>query len=79
MTEMPVPKLPSGKLGAYAAVVGIGIIVAMYGVFLWASWQDYKRETQSRRSVIDEILDRLNDLSPSGGDHVHVADGNDSD
>lgn len=53
----PVPKLP--KLTPIVAMAAIGILVASYLIFLYATWNQYQNDRLTRDAKIDALLDRL--------------------
>jgi TRAP-type C4-dicarboxylate transport system permease small subunit len=49
----------TGSLPAWLALAAICFMAACYALFLWASWQQYLKESTSRESKVNELLDRL--------------------
>jgi TRAP-type C4-dicarboxylate transport system permease small subunit len=46
-------------LPAIVAMAAILFMAAAYALFLWASWQQYQKDSENRTSKIDELLERL--------------------
>lgn len=46
-------------LPAWIAMGAICMMAACYALFLWASWQQYLKESTGREGRINELLDRL--------------------
>jgi hypothetical protein len=41
------------------AMCAILFMAGCYALFLWASWQQYQRDAETRTSKINELLERL--------------------
>jgi hypothetical protein len=46
-------------LPAWLALAAICFMAGCYALFLWASWQQYLKESSSREGKVNELLDRL--------------------
>lgn len=46
-------------LPAWIAMGAICFMAACYALFLWASWQQYLKESTSREGKIDKLLDHI--------------------
>jgi TRAP-type C4-dicarboxylate transport system permease small subunit len=41
------------------AMAAIMFMAGCYALFLWASWQQYQKDSENRTSRINELLERL--------------------
>jgi TRAP-type C4-dicarboxylate transport system permease small subunit len=41
------------------ALAAILFMAGCYALFLWASWQQYQKDAETRTSKINELLERL--------------------
>jgi hypothetical protein len=44
---------------AVVAMCAILFMAGAYALFLWASWQQYQKDAETRTSKINELLERL--------------------